>query len=412
MFSVFKRTLSSATMLSGLLFLAGCGGGDGGSVTPVTPQTNVTFGLTWGARSRAIAGPSSALSVRVVLSGALQNGGDLVLPINRQADPAGYTQQVTAPQSSKVGTFPMSVAFYSGADGTGDIVASAETSVTILNDGTGIGNVTTENRVQTVQVVSPGAFVGTETRQLQFLAKDDNDAIIALSPGSATWTLVEGSDHLSLTADGIATGKTSGYATVRVSVDGATSAPLRLEVDNDPDGAPTTLNFDDLPSVSHFAGTEITDEAKLSDRYLNTLGIVFSSTPGYVSVTNLPQGDAPSSPNGISGATADGRVAHGQADPIVISFFDPKNPTEKAVVKSFSCAKDNDGIASQNIVATAYDVNGEVIAVSTTPDTLGAIVSVSSTVPAIHRIVLIGSVGDHNGISFDDIAFTPVVPVR
>ncbi|RYG30382.1 hypothetical protein EON81_25025, partial [bacterium] len=147
---MLKRTFGASTILPGLLLLlAGCGGSSGGS-TPTTPTTNVTFGLTWGARSRAITGPSSALSARVVLTGALANGGDLVIAVNRRADPAAFTQQVTATQTSKVGTFPMAINFYAETDGGGQIVASAQTTVTIANDGTGIGNVTTENRVASV----------------------------------------------------------------------------------------------------------------------------------------------------------------------------------------------------------------------------------------------------------------------
>ncbi|RYG39487.1 hypothetical protein EON81_00610 [bacterium] len=263
-----------------------------------------------------------------------------------------------------------------------------------------------------VSVVDVAPISGTESRQLLFAAKDAEGDTIALSPGSGIWSLVDGGDNLTLTADGIATGKQSGYANVRVTVDGVVSEIFRVAVQNDPNGDQNMINFDDLDTVDYNAGTPVSEEARLSDRYLNTLGIRFSSTPGYVAVVRLLPNDSPSPFNAISPVSADGLVTYANEDPIVITFFDPKNPTVKGGTKSLAFTSDKDGRATTNMVATAYDALGNVVDTEVVPDTGGAIITVESETANIHSVVITGADGNQDGVSFDDFAFGPVVPVE
>jgi hypothetical protein len=55
-----------------------------------------------------------------------------------------------------------------------------------------------------------------------------------------------------------------------------------------------TLDFDSLPSMTYFSGNPVPAEAQLSDQYLSTDGIRFSSISNYVAVVDLGAGHATS----------------------------------------------------------------------------------------------------------------------
>jgi hypothetical protein len=72
--------------------------------------------------------------------------------------------------------------------------------------------------------------LGDAPTQLTFTAREAGGAAVAVSPGSATWTLVDGGQFVSLTEDGIITATAVGVAHVRATVDGVMSAVSTVEV--------------------------------------------------------------------------------------------------------------------------------------------------------------------------------------
>lgn len=401
------------------MLLAGCGGG--GSTTDatsdpkpepssVTDTTRVKFDVKWVARSRAIGVPQSALSMRLTLAKAMPDGSDLNVKVTRHVDPDAYLQKVTSPVDSKVGKFAMKVRFYADTDATGAIVGTGDATVTIKSDGTGIGSVTTDSRIAKVIVADSGRATVGKSRQLRFTAQNATGATIALTPGSANWTLISG--PATLTRDGILTPTQTGTVSVRASVDGKSSAVTRIVTDNDPDGPAIVLNFDKLPSMSHFNGTPTTKEARLSNRFLSTYGIRFASGAPYVAVVSLPDNTASSSPNSIAGTTPDGNVSYDPINAIEMTFSDPKDASVRAGTKMFSVTTDRDGRASQTVTVTAYDKDGKLVARKSASDTGNVTITVKNSVPNIYRVVLGGDYNPNDGVAFDDVTFKPVVPVE
>jgi len=221
------RVNQSLFALLAAIAAAGCGGNNN---TAGAVQTPVTYLIGWGARTRVISGPGSALSVKLTLEDAGPDNSDLDLVTNRHADTAAYTESYTSTELSESGKHHLIVRFYSGADGSGDVVAQGESDVVIFQNGTGIGNISVTNRIKSV-AVTPDQKVTLGTPQyLTFTAKDAGDGLVAVSPGSGKWTLVDGDSHLTVDAAGFATPVSVGSANVKVTVDGVSSSTAAVEV--------------------------------------------------------------------------------------------------------------------------------------------------------------------------------------
>jgi hypothetical protein len=400
-----KPRVLLALLVTATLF--GCGGGGGGSAR----TTPVSFTLSWAERSRAIQGPSSALSARIVLTGAVSGGGDYAVIVDRHANLAAYTETYTPSAKAKVGTFPLTVRFYSQPNGGGEVIGVATATVTISSTGGGIGTITTSNTVQTVtvdanQIVLVGA-VETPT----FSARDGDGALVAVSAGSASWTQVSGSDVGTIVQSGDLTGIKPGTVTVQVSVDGVTSGDGTVKVQNDPDGALTVLNFDELTAVSAIAGTTVTSGAQLSNQYLTQYGVSFSSAAGYAAVVNVGS-NAPSSPNGLTAAATGDVIDYNRNNPIEIIFHDPANLAQPGVTKTVSVTGDLDGRADLNGLFEAYDVDGNKIDQILVSDAGGEVYTLSTpTTAQIHRVLFRGNPNpNQDGIAIDNLKFGPIVP--
>jgi len=209
----------------------GCGGGDGPS------EAFPRLELSWAERTRAVGTPTSALSARITLVHARADGGDVAFVVNRPAGPAGQTTEATSPQAVRVGPVTVRVQFHVGDAAGGDEVGTAtfetrlqRSGVLTRSDGTPLGVVGYTGVIHTVEVAA-GQSVGVgASADLAFTARKADGGAVAVSRGSARWTLVGGDSVLGLSADGQATGKAAGSATVRVSVDGKASADTTVSV--------------------------------------------------------------------------------------------------------------------------------------------------------------------------------------
>src|SRR5689334_10990789 len=169
---------------------------------------------------------------------------------------------------------------------------------------------------------------------------------------------------------------------------------------NAANAATITINFDSFPGMN-FLGGAVPLASQLSNQLVSTTGAVFSTEGGsnYVAVANLEIGSpgphAPSPPNGIGGVTAGGDLFYGI--PILVSFFDPANPTTNAETNFVSVRGDLRGIPG-NVFLVALDSNGNQIASDTQPDSGGTLLSVSAT--GIHTVRMFSQTGT---VAFDDL---------
>lgn len=178
--------------------------------------------------------------------------------------------------------------------------------------------------------------------------------------------------------------------------------------------AGVVVNFDDYSSVGlslmgNSPGSAVPEGSKLSDQYLNSYGVTFSSTSNYIAIGEF---GTTSSPAGIGGVTSDGKLSYD--DPVTVTFFLP-GTSIPAVTNSVSIAGDATGISSQSASFTAYDINAVAINSQTRQETEGAsnIWSVSS--PAIHSATFSGGnlgqpYGYGTGIALDDLKFGTLIP--
>ncbi len=172
-------------------------------------------------------------------------------------------------------------------------------------------------------------------------------------------------------------------------------------------GAAIVLDFDSLPGMSFSHGTPIPAVSKLSDEYLHTYGVEFSSGSPFIAVVALGAGHATSGINGIGGSTSEGLLSY--ESPILATFFDPNNPFTPAATDFVSVRGDLWGLGiTQTVTMTAYDVHGNQIGSYSALDTGGETLTVS--VPGIHSVRLSGSIAS-GGVAYDDFTFNAVSPV-
>jgi len=150
----------------------------------------------------------------------------------------------------------------------------------------------------------------------------------------------------------------------------------------------------------------IPPNARLSDAFLFTHGVRFSSGSPFVAVVDLGVGHATSGTNGIGGSTPEGLLTYDKNFPIVMSFFDPNDPSRPAVTDFVSVRGDEHG-EGQSITLKAFDVDGNLIAFFTTTNVGGETLSVSA--PGIHSVQFLGT-EDHHGVALDDLTFNSVTP--
>lgn len=225
-----KRCFSAVAMLAAALWVTGCGGGGGGSSPPPGPTvTRVVVNVNWPNRSRNIEAPSSALSMVVTIKGAGEGGTDYSWTIDRDVATTATTKRYLSPGTIKPGAYDVTIKLYAQAGGTGAVVGTAGAHVTIAADGTGLDALAVTGVVNTVEVPA-GQSVPTGVKtDLMFTAKDSTGAIVAVTPGSATWTITSGGDKLHF-VNGQAEATGNGTATVTATVDGKTSAPATVTV--------------------------------------------------------------------------------------------------------------------------------------------------------------------------------------
>ena len=172
--------------------------------------------------------------------------------------------------------------------------------------------------------------------------------------------------------------------------------------------AATTITFEEMPggliAMGNAPGAAVPTGSQLTNQYLASNGVSFSSLAGYAALINHGSGNPTASvPNVIGGTSANGAMNYDE--PITISFFDSTNTTVKAVTDSFKIQGDWFGLGIGHAFATAFDASGNVLASTSDTDdkpfgVSGAVLQFS--ISGIHAVVISG---DNGTIGFDQLEF-------
>lgn len=213
-----------------ILVVSACGGGGGrGGGGNNSTNTVVQFSVHWGERSRALSGPSSALSMTLKIHAAGVPSGDFLYSVNRDANPSDHTQSFTSGPQAKSGNRTVTATFYAGTDSTGDIVGIATGPMTLQSNGTLSGTISTVGKITSVQILGSQTLEVDETKQLSFTTKDIANNLIAVSPGSALWSVTSGGNQVSF-LNGYAKGLAIGTPTIKATVDGISSLSTPISI--------------------------------------------------------------------------------------------------------------------------------------------------------------------------------------
>lgn len=170
----------------------------------------------------------------------------------------------------------------------------------------------------------------------------------------------------------------------------------------------TVLTFDELPGMSLSQPSPIPDASKLSDGYLSTLGIRFSSGSPFVVVTDLGVGHAPSGANAIFGTDVYG--SRTGTVPIEGMFFIPSDPSIPAVTDYVAVTGDTHGNPAWTITLSVYDINSTLVGSTSAPDSWGG-TTVAFTAVGIHSFRIGSNAPDGDSVAFDNVTFNTLQAV-
>jgi hypothetical protein len=168
------------------------------------------------------------------------------------------------------------------------------------------------------------------------------------------------------------------------------------------------ITFDSPPSglvVNNFIqGSAVNPASEITNQFEN-LGVILSRAgptgAPYAVLVDL-SGQAPSGTNGIGGANSSNFLDYTQDLDI---FLVVPGTTTPAVTDMISIQGDLIPIPG-NVISTAYDINGNLIASGTQPDSAGGVYSL--TAPGIHEFRLHSESGT---VAYDNLSFdTPAAP--
>jgi len=171
------------------------------------------------------------------------------------------------------------------------------------------------------------------------------------------------------------------------------------------------IDFDSLPGMFNSPGSTVPVASQLSDGFLSTLGVSFSSATDYVAVVTHSPNPTVSMPNVIGGVRADGLMSYGT--PIVFTFFDPAEPATRGVTDFVSIRGDQDPLLGATATMEAFDVSGNSLGFTVASDSTDGL-TLSLTFPGIHSVRLTQNsavFGFDGTIGFDNLSFNTVTAV-
>jgi len=165
------------------------------------------------------------------------------------------------------------------------------------------------------------------------------------------------------------------------------------------------IDFESFPGMDNFPGTAIPSTSQISDQFLNSDGVLFSShNSPFIAAVNLGTGHATSGVIGVGGSTGIGELTYAGYF-FKATFYDPTNPLIKAVTDFVSIRTDLLAI-NQLLRLEAYDVNGNQLWIDQQVDIGGNLFS--ATVSGIHSVAFFGE----TTTALDDFSFNAVTPAN
>ena len=172
--------------------------------------------------------------------------------------------------------------------------------------------------------------------------------------------------------------------------------------------AGTLITFEEVPmglvAMANSPGAPVPSASQLTDQYLSSDGVAFTSLAGYAALVNHGAGNPTASvPNIIGGTTVSGTLNYNA--PITISFFDPSHTSVMAVTDAFKIQGDWYGLGTGSVYATAYGITGNVLgATSDTDDKPFGVAGpvLQFNLAGIHSVVISG---DNGTVGFDQLEY-------
>jgi hypothetical protein len=260
--------------------VSGCSSdGDG---TPEALTGNLSVRIDWPGRTRYV--PPYANSVVLELT-ITQTGEVRALTVNRAANDAPHTGQVTFPGPILVGSHVLRLQAYEGPNGTGELVATGSRVVTIVAKRTTTLNVSADLQ-STVSAVfidnAPTTFQAGNQTTLIGHAEDANGQTLMLPPGALRWAISSGQAFATIDpVTGLFQAIAAGEVTVLLSEPGA--------------GVEDTADITIIaPPPPGFGNVAISVDWPGRSRYVPPYANSLVATIGTESITINRQGDGPS----------------------------------------------------------------------------------------------------------------------
>jgi hypothetical protein len=193
--------------------LTGCGIGrrGAGNGFPLRMQ------IAWPAPSRYL--PTYAASVLVTVRDTASNAELTRVSVNRPSG-ASSTQDVNFSRLFVSGQYSIVAEAHIGSNGTGAIVATATTPVTITNASVGV-DMTLATTLDRLEITGqPLSVTAGANKNLTGQAVTSSGAIILLPSGALTWEMVSGNAFGNIDSTGLFTATSAGTARVRLKEPG------------------------------------------------------------------------------------------------------------------------------------------------------------------------------------------------
>jgi len=227
-------------LIGALCFLSGCGsGGGGGGTTPSpsptpTPSPSPTpvlmarpqITVNWGARSRVVTLPASALSLTIDLHG---DSGSVVFTANRPSGLAASSQTYAAPTEIPVGTYQVNVTGFAQSNGTGAKVASADIQVNLGPYGL-LPPISLVQAITSVEIPAGQNIPVNQQPDLIVTPRDAAGNVVVVTPGSCFMSVTSNGQRLRYISGTQVEGLLPGPATMTASIDGITSPAATVTV--------------------------------------------------------------------------------------------------------------------------------------------------------------------------------------
>ncbi len=169
-----------------------------------------------------------------------------------------------------------------------------------------------------------------------------------------------------------------------------------------------TIDFEQFPGIPFSPGTAIPLESQISNQFLSSDGVLFSShNSPFIAAVELGPQHATSGIIGVGGTDLTGNLSYSGVF-FKANFFDPSNVTHAAVTDFVSVRTDLVRFIdrTETVSFSAFDINGNLLGQTSQEDTGGLLLTLAFS--GIHSVTFNGE----GASALDDFAFNSVTPAN